>query len=123
VQFTPQELKLIERLRTQERQWARTKWVLLVTACCLLVTYSCLASILYSHFFNGFAAEASRSDLVLLMFSLSWPVILMMSGIVGFLLGLVIKDWRGNAQRLLLLRLLDARENETRGSQTEAIKS
>lgn len=41
MQFTPQEMKLIERLRKQERRWPRTRWILLAMAA-LMVAVSCI---------------------------------------------------------------------------------
>ena len=106
MQFTPQELKMIERMRKQERQTPTMRWILLGTsvftfAVCAYAAYF-LVSILESKAFEP--AETA------LIFSVLWPKILLMLVSAGVCFGLTIRDWHGNANRMLLLRLLDAQQ-------------
>ena len=47
MQFTPQETKLIERLRKQERRWPRMRWALLATGIFAAGCYTYILIALY----------------------------------------------------------------------------
>lgn len=109
MQFTPREMKLIERLRKQERQWPQRRWILLgmagfASAYCLYV----------AHFLSGTlgSGDWGAADSALL-FAFLWPNVFLMACIAGAFIGLVIRDWHGNVNRMLLLRLLDAQQKES----------
>ncbi len=109
MQFTPQELKLIERLRKQERRWPRTRWVLLGMAAFILAAYGYIAHMLFSILGSDTFSPADSA----LLFALFWPKVILMAGLAGVFIGFAIRDWRGNVHRMLLLRLLDAQRKET----------
>jgi amino acid permease len=109
MQFTAQEMKLIERLRKQERRWPRTRWILLVMAAFGLAIYGYVAYFLFS---TLDAQTFSPADSALL-FAVLWPKALLMAVIAGAFIALAVRDWRGNVHRMLLLRLLDAHQKET----------
>ena len=103
-------MNLVERLRKRERQWPRYRWILLVVgvfglACCTYILISMFNYLDFEHL------ELYH----VLFFALIWPKCLLM-----FILGMglivwAITDWHGNANRTLLLKLLDAQLN---GEQT-----
>jgi len=109
MQFTSQEMKLIERLRKQERRWPRRRWILLGMAAFL---FACYGFIAYMLFHTLGSDTVSPSDSALL-FALYWPKVLLMAVVACWLIALAIRDWRGNVHRMLLLRLLDAQQKET----------
>jgi len=59
--------------------------------------------------FNNTLGSDTPADSVLL-FALFWPKVIFMTGIAGAMIAIVIKDWHGNVNRMLLLRLLDAQQ-------------
>ncbi|MCI0744487.1 MAG: hypothetical protein L0Y58_03680 [Verrucomicrobia subdivision 3 bacterium] len=109
MQFTPQEMKLIERLRKQERRWPRTRWILLGMAAFLLAGYAYIAYMLFSTLDSDTFSPADSA----LLFALYWPKVLLMTVMAGAFIALAVRDWRGNAHRMLLLRLLDAHQKQT----------
>ena len=48
----------------------------------------------------------------MLGFALFWPKSLMLFGFGVFFIGWAIRDWHGNANRILLLKLLEARQKD-----------
>ena len=109
MQFTAQELKLIERLRKQERRWPRTRWLLLGMAAFILAAYGFLAHGLFSTLGSETYSPADSA----LLFALYWPKVLLMAVMAAAFIALAVRDWRGNAHRVLLLRLLDAHQKQT----------
>ena len=107
MEFTTQETKLIERLRKQERRWPKIRWVLLATGIFVAVCYIYILVALYRtlHFDTLPPSEV-------LFFALLWPKCLV--GMIGaaWLIVWPITSWRGSVNRMLLLRLLDAQQNE-----------
>jgi hypothetical protein len=109
MQFTPQEMKMIERLRKQERRWPRTRCILLVMAAFGFAIYGYVAFFLFSTLDSK---KFSPSDSALL-FAVFWPKALLMMVIASGFIALAIRDWRGNVHRMLLLRLLDAQQKKS----------
>ena len=108
MQFTPHEMKLIDRLRKQERRWPRTRWILLGMATFILAAYGYIAHLLFSTLgSDGFAPADSA-----LLIAIFWPKVILMAVGAGAFIALAIRDWRGNVHRMLLLRLLDAQQKE-----------
>ena len=108
MQFTPQEMKLIERLRKQERRWPRTRWILLGMAAFILAAYGYVAYLLFSTLDSQTFSPADSA----LLFALYWPKALLMTVMAGAFIALAVRDWHGNVHRMLLLRLLDAHQKE-----------
>jgi hypothetical protein len=108
--LTPQEVKFVERLRKRERQWLRNRWIMLVVGLFSLACYGYIMVSLYDRI------DFEHLDLSeVFFFALLWPKCLLMfiSG-MGFIVW-AINDWKGNANRRLLLKLLDA---QTEGERT-----
>ena len=108
MQFTPQEMKLIERLRKQERRWPRTRWILLGMAAFILATYGYVAYLLFGILDSQTFGSADST----LIFAFIWPKLLLMTVMAGAFITLAVRDWHGNVHRILLLRLLDAHQKE-----------
>jgi hypothetical protein len=47
-----------------------------------------------------------------LLLAFIWPQLLLMIVLAGAFFARAVRDWRGNVQRILLLRLLDAHQKE-----------
>ena len=109
MQFTPQEMKLIERLRKQERRWPRTRWILVGMAAILLAAYGYVAYLLFGTLDSRTFSPADSA----LLFAVYWPKVILMAVMAGAFIALAVRDWRGNVHRMLLLRLLDAHQKET----------
>jgi len=107
--FTTQEMKLIERLRKQERRWPRTRWILIGMAAFTLAIYGYITHLLFSTVGSGTFSPADSAFL----FALYWPEVFFLAVMAGACLALAVRDWRGNVRRMLLLKLLDAQQKET----------
>jgi hypothetical protein len=104
VELTPQEIKLVERLRKQNRQWKWMRWLWVVTGLLLIIVGLAYGYIAY------LVASLKLDDLESkLIFSV---VALFNMACLNFLFGVwcvcraAIK-WRGDINRILLLKLLD----------------
>lgn len=108
MEFTPNELKLIEHLRKQERKWPRDRWILLATGVFGIIAY-CYFAFRVIHFIE----PENYGEGEVLFFAYFWPKCLLMFCIAAYFIGLAIRDWRGNANSKLLLKLLEAQLNQT----------
>ena len=108
MQFTPQEMKLIERLRKQERRWPRTRWILLGMAVFIFAVYGYVAYFLFGTLDSQTFSPADSA----LLFAFFWPKLLLMTVMAGVFIALAVRDWHGNVHRMLLLRLLDSHQKE-----------
>ena len=109
MQLTRQETKLVKRLRRNERSWRWGRWLylglgLLIELCYSSLLFSMLAR-LKSVAFDVNALGAGRVDFYFL-----WPKCMIMLPVGVVLIGWTLGHWPGNAQRTLLLRLLDAHQ-------------
>jgi hypothetical protein len=109
MQFTPQEMKLIERLRKQDRCWPRIRWFILGMIVFFLAVYGCIAYFL----FNTLDSETVSTPNASLVFAIFYAKAIFMTAVAVGLLAFTIRDWHGNVQRMLLLRLLDAQQKES----------
>jgi hypothetical protein len=114
MEFTPQEMKLVKRLRKQERQWPKLRWFVLGAGIFALVCYSFILISVLNHLnLAGSAHDEFLSHAWLFAFALFWPKCLIGFGVGAWLIAWTIKDWNGNANRMLLLKLLDATQKRT----------
>lgn len=109
MQFTPQELKLIERLRKQERMWNRTRWILLAMGVLTIGVYAYIAIWI----FGALGSEELSADDQALIVAFFWPKVLFGNLLAAVLIGLAVRDWRGNAMRMLVLRLLEDHQKDS----------
>lgn len=70
--------------------------------------YGYVAYILFSTLDSKTLSPADSA----LLFAVFWPKVLLMMVFASWLVGLAIRDWHGNVQRMLLLRLLDAQQTQ-----------
>jgi hypothetical protein len=105
--LTPQEMKLAERLRKQDRRWPRDRWILLVVGAFVLL---CYGYILVSACCRFDFQNLQATDV--LLFAVLWPKCLIMFLFGTYFIVWAIRDWHGNANRKLLLRLLDQQMND-----------
>jgi len=110
MQFTPQELKQIEQLRKLERRWPKFRWMLLgvgvLFALDLLVSAYVLAMAL-----REVASSDAVAALSVLTISVFFPKCLLYLCFATWAFTKVFYEWHGNAQRMLLLKLLDAQQD------------
>ncbi|MHB8522927.1 MAG: hypothetical protein ACYDH9_19500 [Limisphaerales bacterium] len=111
MELTPQETKLIARLRKQDRQWLWVRWLLLAMG----VFFIALCS-LFGYLLHSLVSESGRDHLdsvTVFFIVLIWTKCCMyfLFG-VGFVI-LACTKWHGDVNRMLLLKLLDAQQNET----------
>ena len=108
MQFTATEVKLIEKLRKQERRWPRTRWILLGMAAFAWAAYGYFGYQIVS-FVDSQTFDQSDKALMVAFF---WPKCLMGFLFGAWFLAVVICDWKGNVNRMLLLKLIDAHKAE-----------
>jgi hypothetical protein len=105
IEFTADEIKLIERLRKQDRQWRWARWLMLTIG-----TFSIGMCAFCGWALHSLIVESRGrldSDAVFLMI-LFWTKCCMY---FFFAIAFFIKpamNWRGDANRKLLLKLIDA---------------
>jgi hypothetical protein len=111
MQFSQREIKLIEKLRKQERQWPWTRWVVLAMGALSMIEVA-LGGYFLSLALTGSGADHPDSGEVLVI------ALVVTKGILMFLFAIwcfvvAFRDWHGNVRQLLFLKLLDAQEKET----------
>ena|SRR6202453_3378519 len=112
MQFTVRETKLIERLRKQDRQWVRVRWIMLVIAVFCIALSGGFGYMLY--LFNSlnsqFEGQNFESTFVFFI------VLIWTKCFLYFLFGMwcivnTCVNWHGDVNRMLLLKLLDVQQN------------
>ena len=128
MQFTARETKLIERLRKEELRWHRTRWMLLVMVVLILAMEGLLSArfLAMTHAtvqpaedqakdmppsFQTFSILRAGQEMTF-AFALFYPQLILGVGVAGWTVGLLIRDWHGRGQQMLLLRLLDAQQKD-----------
>jgi len=102
MQFTPKDMKLVERLRKQERRWPRDRWILLLVG---IFALACYGYILISMYYRLDFQNLQPAEV--LLFAVFWPKCLIMFLFGTYFIVWAIRDWHGNANRKLLLKLLN----------------
>ena len=135
MEFTPIERKMIERLRKQQRQWPMARWLVLCLglACaanCAVFLYwdihlyresSRMTDITLSHISEMPSDQQGKQILGILptmrdqtIVAVAFiPIWLFWGVMASRFFAIVIVHWRGHAERILLLKLLDAQENRS----------
>jgi hypothetical protein len=106
--FTPQETKMIERLRKHERQWRWARWLVLVMG--VLSAGLCAA---FGFLLHGLIAESQAGHFdgqTVFFIVLIWTkcCFYFLFGVWCFITACL--KWHGDVNRMLLLRLLDAQQ-------------
>jgi ABC-type spermidine/putrescine transport system permease subunit I len=111
MQFTPKELRHIQRLRKQERQWSWTRWALLaigVMSAALCVAFGYFVSLLIRDSQHQFTSGDA------LVFALFWTKCCVYFLLSTWSFVTVITKWHGDAGRTLTLKLLEEHEKGER---------
>src|SRR3954463_6342505 len=104
----PQETKLIERLRKQDRQWRWMRWFLLVMGVFSIGLCAMLGYLLHSLITQS---EAGYFDgQIVFYIVLIWTKCCFYFVFALWCLMTVCVKWHGDVNRMLLLRLLDAQQ-------------
>jgi hypothetical protein len=112
MEFTANEMKLVDRLRKRERRWPRDRWIILVGAAVILVANSYTLFLLIGLFqADEFLSNPDPTSLIVAIF---WPKCLLAFCFGSGVIGLVIRDWHGNVYPMLLLRLLETQQKKER---------
>lgn len=109
MQFTPKEEKLIRRLRKQDRQWRWLRWVLLAGGAIGVVNLALYGRLLFP-LIDGLSAEGHPDVTDALVIAVFFPKLLVIVGVTAICFAISWRDWNGNVNRMLLLKLLDAQQ-------------
>lgn len=105
MQLTPRELRYIEAIKRDEgrRRWYR--WVSLFGCLAILVGASGL-------FYLGF--KVAQDDLYdgAILFSIAFTKAYFYLAFGACMLGMTIRDWNGNMDRILLLKLIESSNSQ-----------
>jgi len=109
MKLTTREMKLAEQLRKLERLWPRLRWFLLITSAVCFAVCGIFSFLLADAVQSN---DIPRAELALVV-AVFWPKIILILLLAAGMFGLAVGNWHGNAQRILLLKLLDDRLKET----------
>jgi hypothetical protein len=135
MQFSPKEIKIIERLRKQHRNWPLTRWLVLFNG--ILLSGSC--AFFLSFEVHHFREASQMSDDLLhqigtlspdqiskhlielvplwrdqvLEVAILFPIWLLFVVLAYYHFVILIVNWRGHSQQLLLLKLLDSQLDQS----------
>ncbi len=109
MQLTPQEMKMVERLRKDERSWQRWRWVILAVVPLAFGSAAYFAFCTCRLIDSKVVSEAQTAMLI----AVFWPQVLLVLVAAAGLIGLAVRDWHGKAHRALLLKLIEAHERES----------
>ena len=107
MKLTTGELRLVERLRKQERQWRFTRWLLALGGVILMGLWAwMLWRVLGS---TDTPTDVREAELVR---ALAYPKVLFGMAVGAAMIGLATRDWVGRPPRILLLRLLEDHQSQ-----------
>lgn len=108
MEFTQQEMKLIARLRKQDRQWRWARW--LVLAMGVLSVIACATFAYAVHRLVSESAQGHLDSDAVFFIVLFWTkcCFYFVFGIWCFITAFF--KWHGDVNRMLLLKLLDAQQ-------------
>jgi hypothetical protein len=111
MKLSQEDQKMIEGLRKQELNWRRGRWMMLfVGLVCLGLSVAGFVIVIPFLQRAADAKTVSESTVAAaFMLALFYPPALAFSGIGIAALCRSVRDWRGDAARILLLRLVDDR--------------
>jgi len=117
MEFTRQELKSIERLRRYDRQWPRTRWVLLAMGIVLLICAGVLGFLFSRMLVEIGSPQPDSAEVALISLIVVKILLSMIFGAWGLMRAILY--WHGDAKQNLLLKLLDAQQRQNPPSQYE----
>jgi len=108
--FTAQEMKLLQRLRKRERQWRWVRWLLLVTGIFCIGLCAMFGFLLHS--LIDVSDHGQFNTTMVFFMLLIWTKCCFYFIFGVWCLATVNQNWHGDVNRMLLLKLLDAQEND-----------
>src|SRR5512133_3530111 len=106
MKLSERELKIVARMRKYERQWRWGRWMT------LFVGVFCAAASIFWAWVAVSSVQSEETAKAALSVALAFPTELVSLGIGTQCFIMAIRDWHGNATRSLLLRLIDAADDE-----------
>ncbi len=113
MELTPQERKLVERLRKQQRRWLWGRWFFLVIGVASIVLCAMFGFLLHSLVADS--AGVNLDGRIVFFIVLIWTKCCMYFGFALWFLITAWAKWHGDINRTLLLKLLDAQEHQLTG--------
>lgn len=99
MELTPDETRLVSRLRAREHQWLVNRWIIVFGGIFIYLSHGYLVVLMYQR--DQFM-EVSAEEVLL------WPLCLIIFFVASCAIAIALADWRGNPTRVLLLKMLDA---------------
>jgi membrane protein YdbS with pleckstrin-like domain len=96
MQLSQSDQRFVERLRKRQEQMIRWRWVR------LMIGLACLAGAI-----AAFVSCFRAIDPIMLAMAMAIPTIYVMAAVGIFVIAYTLSHWRGKAESLLLLRLLE----------------
>src|SRR6516164_2284918 len=109
MQFTPNEEKLIRRLRKQDRRWRWLRWLLLAAGAIGVVNLVLYGWTIFP-LIDGLSAPGHPDVNDVLVIAIFFPKLLVTVGVTTMCFSISWRDWNGNVNRMLLLKLLEAQQ-------------
>lgn len=109
MQLTEREAKMVARLRKAERLWPRWRWAVLGAGIFAWAVYGYIAFSICDRLESvKIGKDNLEYEIWLTAFAMMWPKCLLGFAVGTCLIVLAIRDWHGNVNRTLLLKLLNA---------------
>lgn len=100
MELTPRESKLLDRLRKYETEMYRSRHLLLAVGICSFVVAGTGAVMMVYW-------SSKRPEIAGVLYTFLFPSLLLVAVNGACILGIAIRDWNGNAVRVLILKLMD----------------
>jgi hypothetical protein len=110
MEFTPQETKLIGRLRKQQSQWVWARWFCLALGVASVVLCAMFGFLLHSLVSN--TGGGHLEPMTVRFIVVIWTKCCMYFFFAVCFLAMTWTKWHGDMNRTLLLKLLDAQQHE-----------
>jgi hypothetical protein len=109
LKLTESEQRLLAQWKSAEERWPRRRWYLLLVSVLLTIAYTFLFFTFHALVFRDVTDDSMpvRAGVSAMVSPLLWFGL----GSGVYWVGLTIKNWNGNAQRRLLLKVISAVES------------
>lgn len=106
MEFTPQQINLIRRLQRQNRQWKKTRWIVLALGVVSVLASSVAAYAMYLVAFEP-PQDGLNSRTLFILLSL-WTIFGFNLAFGAWCFVAACAKWHGDSVQILLLKLLDS---------------
>lgn len=110
MELTTQEMKLVERLRKQQRRWVWARWFCLAIGVASIVLCAMFGFLLHSLVSDSAGGHLDGMSVFFIV--LIWTKCCMYFGFTLWSLITAWAKWHGDINRTLLLKLLDTQEHQ-----------